>query len=235
MNIEIVDEWIRVFRELSLSSNHNISDLLPGDDPKIEVALAAAGFNGTLHAVDSSKKALARLIGGLDDEINRYGLNPRKYTIKPLDKNVTFEAIPLSDYIAGNHIIDDLLSYEFCRMKGLDPNRLAKDVKFSREVWDAVCSDTQATSYNMPQAVFDRAVSSLNPGGIVVLASYESRFEREHGFSHEAQLCKSLFIGLREYGCSLPCLIDKSGFVSGIVKPDAGRSEQWIAFQKVRS
>ncbi len=232
MNIVTVNKWRRVFNAPSLSNNQDISDLLPGDDPKIEVALAAAGFNGTLHVVDTSKEALARLTGSLDDEINRYRLNPREYTIKSSYENVTSGAIPPSDYIAGNHIIDDLLSYEFCRRNGLDPNNLAKDVKFSREVWDAVCNDTQTTLHNMPQAVFDNALSSLNPGGIVALASYESRFEREHGFGHETQLCKGLFIGLREYGRSLPYLIDKSDFISSVVKPDAWRSEHWIAFQK---
>ena len=232
MNTTIVNKWRRGFNALPLSNNRDISDLLPGDDPKIEVALAAAGFNGTLYAVDNSKEALARLIGSLDDEIKRYRLNPRKYKIKSLDENVISGTMHPSDYIVGNHIIDDLLSYEFCKRNGLDPNNLAKDAKFSREVWDAICNDTQTTLHNIPRAVFGNALSSLSPWGIVALASYESRFEREHGFGHETQLCKGLFIGLREYGRSLPYLTDKSGFVSGVVKPDTGRSEQWIAFQK---
>lgn len=226
MNQTIIDKWQRIFEMLLLKDTGTVTDLLPGDDPKIEMALANAGFGGLLTIVDGSEEALKNLRTILSAA-------QKRYSIRLARSNVLTSPIPRADYIAGNHIVDDLLSYEYCRRMGLDPRKLRIYPTFSRQVWDGIYDDTHSDLHQLPQKVLDNALQNVDRGGLVILSSYASKFEREYGFNQEIELCERIFNQLRQYGTKVHSVMDWSEFFRASLKQDSVLRDQWIALQKI--
>ena len=224
MNEAIIDKWQRIFEMLLLKDTAVITDLLPGDDPKVELALASSGFSGTLKAVDRSNEALSRLA----DYVGKVGA---KYRFEAVNADILTDNLPQSDYIVGNHIIDDLLSYSFCQRESLDPSKMRVDPHFSRQVWDAICDSRQG--HDLVRTAIENIVKSLKNGGVLILSSYVSKFEREHRFEHETGFCRQLFDELRQYVTGRPYIIDWSGFLKASVQRDPKLNDQWIAIQRI--
>jgi|TARA_Y100000310_G_scaffold345855_1_gene471478 hypothetical protein len=225
MNKTIIEKWTRILERLLLEKSAHVTDLLPGDDPKLEVALVDVNFRGILSLVDTSPEALSALTSFLEER-------SADYRVSAVQSNALFSELPSSDLVVGNHILDDLISFEFCRRNGFDYARMPVDVAYSRQVWDKICQDSNNGLYETPQVAFDNAARSLNRGGLIVLSSYASRFEREHGFAHETRLCSQLFRQLGEHARGLTYLADRTHFVDRLVSPNPEVQEQWLAFQK---
>ena len=122
--------------------------------------------------------------------------------------------MPDHDQIAGNHIIDDLMSFRYCAENGLDYNRMRPDVSYSRLVWDGICKRPERWEEYAMETL--KSVSrKLPPGGHFLLSQYPSKFEQLHGFTHETEVCTKVFEMVAD-SLSGDGFYDESRKVSGV-------------------
>ncbi len=174
--------WEKTFRNILLDKNTNVADLCPGDNPKIEQALLGYGFKGKLIVVDASKKRL-------DILKKKFNKAPLKLVI--LQEKLQNLSLPPRCHVFGNHLIDDLISYEFCKRRDLDYDLLLTDVDFSRKVWNKIIRNSKDLEVFVIKTLKDIAYK-IKPGNYFILSQYPSKFEIENNFSHETKLCLTI-------------------------------------------
>ena len=223
MNTHIIKQWQGVFGNV-IHKSESITDLLPGNDLKIEIALLNLGYEGIVNIQDISESALS----DIDEAVITY---QAKFAIRKYNSNA-LEQVKDADAIVGNHIIDDILSYNFCREKNLDPDMLLQDVEFSYKIWRDIANQKFCDSFELTRKVLDNAFESLHNNGYIILSSYQSRFEREHDFMHETRLCSRIMRELIVYSKSLQniSVIDAESFL--MEKPAV--YEEWLLIQRNR-
>ncbi len=175
INLEI---WKRLFEEIGLNGDSSVIDLCPGDDPKIEDALSLYGFQGNVVAVDASKIALDSLLKKASGQFN----------LVAAVRKIQEVTIKDSTIIAANHIIDDLISFEYCIRSGKEYAHMREDVAYSRMIWDSIISDS-AELQEFAIATIAKVALQLPVGGYLIISQYPSKFERMHGFNSETQVC----------------------------------------------
>jgi MoaA/NifB/PqqE/SkfB family radical SAM enzyme len=218
--------WGEIFRRSNIRYYPCVADLCPGDDPKVESGLAAAGFRGSLIAVDSSEPRLRKLSGRLGDA---------GFSFVPRVSKLEAASFPDCDAIAGNHIIDDLLTSSYALRKGLSYEEVYRrsraDPEYSRGVWHHISADAAAREEVL--SLLERLVRS-SPAALVVFSHYASKYERAHDMHHETAACIETLADLsrRLEACgdyiSVPWLQDALG------RPDADAPEKWAVLKRAK-
>jgi len=220
LNNYIVGQWERLFGAIPIKEGV-VADIMPGDDPKIEIALQKSGFYGRVVLVDLDVDAMKRLktsIGELGETIDVSCLN-------------VLECATKSDYSVANHPLDDIVFYDFCRKNGINPKMLSDNVEISRGVWGDICKNPEE-SFKIARKFFTSMLDGTSAGGYTVISSYQSRFEREHGFHHETDLCRMIMEELSVRSLNLEGVENKTPDYLRVLNPDASGFEQWLVLRK---
>lgn len=188
---QVAETWIHVLKPLISKDTQHVLDLCPGWAPKIELALHMLDFKGTVYLwdVDSASTQLV---------LDYMKLFKPKYNLTPVESDLFLNNFnKKSDLIVANHIIDDLLLYEYCKenhrsMKSLYESEqkmldAIKDIMIDQEIQKMISSKLVRV-----------VEKNLAFGGCFVVSQYSGLFETANNLIEWVYFCKAILNLIKE-------------------------------------
>lgn len=183
--MQLGHDWEQVLKILHIKKDSEIVDLCPGYTPKIELGLYYLNFKGKISLLDKDLKS----IKNLERFINLY--NP-KFTIVKEQKDL-FSHKSTYDFVLGNHIVDDLTVYYFCRKLKIPLTKFYADEQTAEKVWKKILENPEKNSAEISQKIAKALNVLTRKKGYLCLAQYKSYSEKLFGMKDSYEFNKKVF------------------------------------------
>lgn len=182
--LDQANAWKEIITKLNVPPTGTIIDLLPGSLPKIELALNQLRFQGTIHAIDLDPQALK----ALDTHLSL--ISPLSFIYVPHHTNLYQISNIKADLIIANHIIDDLLLYEFSESVS---QPLSKIYDSEKAFLEAISHITKNPPHpdDLSQKISTQLFKLSSSNCIIALNNYKGIIETGYQLDEWYQLCTS--------------------------------------------
>jgi hypothetical protein len=211
------DTWKIIIQKLPIENFHTIYDLCSGWSVKIELALLKSHFQGLAIIFDKSPLALS-----IHHQFLQQFCLPYKtgyITDNIIHREITVQK---ADCIIGNHIIDDLLLEEYCRIKLTTATSLFSDPQSLSGIWNEILNDGYISQYVIDQ-LCRFLTGHIKPNGFIAISHYLGYQECLYHYPQNIKKYNLLLSSLKSKLMSSGLFIDnhkliKQAFIS-IPKP----------------
>jgi hypothetical protein len=149
--LHCAETWTAILTALNIQSMHTIYDLCSGWSVKVELALLKTNFNGTVYCVDESSKALSVHKRYMHLFKPSYKIHYDIFDI--LSDNTKRISVSHPDLIIGNHIIDDLLLYNYCMGHNTDQFSVFSKPDSLQTIWKEILEDSHNVNRTIERLV----------------------------------------------------------------------------------
>lgn len=165
------ETWSKIFQQANIPENITIIDLLSGWSPKVALGLSLSGFKGQLIAIDTSEQSL---------EVYKNFIDPidKLFTVTTKKLDILEELLPQTNYIIGNHIVEDIILYQHLKKTNKNPNPYQK-IENLKKIWSFI-NDKNTDIQLLADNLSKNFIQSLNNNGQIILSQYPGYQEVLH-------------------------------------------------------
>lgn len=184
--LQLGHDWQKLLSVIPSGDLKDIVDLCPGYTPKIELGFFFLGFKGKISVLDIDKKSIKNLLRFMK-------LFSPKFKLNMIVKNLFGSHLPKYKIVLGNHIIDDLVVYYFCKKQKISLKRFYAEEKVAEEVWKKILSDRKHNVDEVSEKILEIINLVTRKSGYVLLTQYKSYSEKLFGVEGAYDFNKKVF------------------------------------------
>ena len=210
-----LEAWVCFIKQLPNKPDGQIIELGSGISPKLLFALDETGFSGTLTVVDLNDRALSiqNYVASL--------LQPR-FRLETKQEDLFTTDFSSCSVVAGNHLLDDLVAFDFAKKFGIDYAAIFSDPTRQEEFWNTVANER--TTGMEAVRKFCEKLAEVPQGCCVVFNHYPSNFDDKYGLRTRTIVANNL-LG------SLCLMLKERDFVDLGIDPKT-EEMRWLVMRK---
>lgn len=184
--------WSQLLHPLITDKTQAVLDLCPGWAPKIELALYDLDFSGNVFLWDLDTTSTARVI-----EFMR--LFKTNFKLSSIDSDIFSSTDKIqTDFIVANHIIDDLLLYEYCKEQGLTLHEVYGSEGHLLTAIQNITQQGKSLQQKLTQNLVNFIETHLQVNGSIVLCHYAGLLESSKDLEHWVTFCTEIQKRIRD-------------------------------------
>lgn len=205
--------WRQLFVEHGVPRHGTIVEVAPGYEPKVGLALALLGFQGTLLVVEPDPRAARHILAAYQELLPRATV---RCVSKPLEHIRAGDDVPSGiDALVASHPFDDMVMASLVPTASFFSDERDGGSKPSTprgDVYGALTDEDYAKGVQSVVAVWKRAIQTIAPG-LVIMSQYPSRTLAQKKLYQRQQSGFAVLEQLREfYGAFLVPTTNRPSF-----------------------